>query len=206
MRLKFATIAKWKGRLGNRSTLDPWRRREASSRAFGPGRMEARIPQRGAQAAHGVTQCQTRTTGNPLRVLHTLVERVWQRAGLQPHGLERYVRLTDPMLEEKAADTRSARVVRNELHRTEFVFQTKSRQAYESESALVDVVRYFTRPFDLEATQGIRAGADVFGEAVAKIVARRNLAAHKTVRADHLGKLKRVIAVAEDLRPKSQLR
>jgi transposase len=32
------------------------------------------------------------------------VQRVWQRAGLQPHRLEHYVASTDPAFEEKAAD------------------------------------------------------------------------------------------------------
>jgi transposase len=35
---------------------------------------------------------------------HTLVARAWQRAGLQPHRLERYMRSTDPDFETKAAD------------------------------------------------------------------------------------------------------
>jgi transposase len=37
-------------------------------------------------------------------VSHTLIAKAWQRAGLKPHRLERYVRSTDPDFEAKAAD------------------------------------------------------------------------------------------------------
>jgi hypothetical protein len=86
-----------------------------------------------------------------------------------------------------------------------FVFQTKDRKASEREVAkkLVELFRYFTRPFDLEVAQGIQSGEDAFSEAVAKIVATRDLAAQRTGRSDHLGKLKRVIEATEDLRASS---
>jgi hypothetical protein len=35
---------------------------------------------------------------------HTFVQRAWQRAGLQPHRLDRYTRSTNPAFEAKAAD------------------------------------------------------------------------------------------------------
>jgi hypothetical protein len=86
-----------------------------------------------------------------------------------------------------------------------FLFQTKTRKASERENAqkLVELFGYFTRPFDLEVAQGIQAGEDAFSEAVAKIVASRQLTTEKTERADHLGELKKVIEATADLRAKS---
>jgi hypothetical protein len=86
-----------------------------------------------------------------------------------------------------------------------FLFQTKTRKANERENAqkLVELFGYFTRPFDLEVAQGIQAGEDAFSEAVAKIVATRQLATEKTARPDHLGELKKVIEATADLRAKS---
>ena len=52
----------------------------------------------------GATHWSTRSLAKHLHVPHTLVQRVWQRAGLQPHRLERYMRSNDPAFESKAAD------------------------------------------------------------------------------------------------------
>jgi hypothetical protein len=86
-----------------------------------------------------------------------------------------------------------------------FLFQTKGRKASERVRAqeLIQLFKYFTRPFDLEVAQGIEAGEDTFREAIAKIVATRDLSTQKTQRPDHLGKLKRIIEATEDLRVKS---
>lgn len=51
-----------------------------------------------------LTHWTTRTLGARLRVSHMTVQRVWRRAGLQPHRLERYVASPDPDFEQKAAD------------------------------------------------------------------------------------------------------
>src|SRR5574339_59741 len=71
-----------------------------------------------------------------------------------------------------------------------FLFQAKGRRASERVRAqeLIQLFKYFTRPFDLEVAQGIKAGEDTFREAVAKIVATRDLSTQKTERPDHLGK------------------
>jgi len=53
---------------------------------------------------NGATHWSTRSLAKHLHVPHTLVQRVWQRAGLQPHRLERYLRSNDPAFESKAAD------------------------------------------------------------------------------------------------------
>ena len=83
-----------------------------------------------------------------------------------------------------------------------FLFEVKGRQAGEQASArkLIELFRYFTRPLDLEVAQGIQAGEDAFSEALAKIVATRDLAESATSERDEFGKLKRVIDSTAHLR------
>jgi transposase len=52
----------------------------------------------------GSTQWSTRKLARRLGVSHMMVARVWQRARLQPHRVERYVASDDPDFETKAAD------------------------------------------------------------------------------------------------------
>ena len=53
---------------------------------------------------NGATHWSTRVLARKLGVSHTLIAKAWQRAGLKPHRLERYMRSTDPDFETKAAD------------------------------------------------------------------------------------------------------
>lgn len=98
------TIAKWKtrfrtARLGGLRS----QHRGSKSRVLTP-QLEARILNWTRRAPpHGATHWSTRTLGRKLSVQHTVVARAWQRAGLQPHRLERYMRSTDPDFETKAA-------------------------------------------------------------------------------------------------------
>jgi transposase len=67
--------------------------------------MEARILAKTRQAPpDGSTHWSTRKLAKVLGVSHVLVARVWRRAGLQPHRLERYMLSDDPDFEQKAAD------------------------------------------------------------------------------------------------------
>ena len=67
--------------------------------------MEARILSKTRQRPpDGSTQWSTRKLAKVLGVSHVLVARVWRRAGLQPHRLERYMLSDDPAFEQKAAD------------------------------------------------------------------------------------------------------
>jgi transposase len=67
--------------------------------------MEARILSKTRQRPpDGSTHWSTRKLAKVLGVSHVLVARVWRRAGLQPHRLERYMLSDDPQFEEKAAD------------------------------------------------------------------------------------------------------
>jgi transposase len=100
-----ATIAKWKARFETDRLAGLWGRHQGSKPRLRTPRMEARIlGWTRKPPPHGATHWSTRSLGKHLGVPHTLVARVWRRAGLQPHRLERYVRSTDPAFEEKAAD------------------------------------------------------------------------------------------------------
>lgn len=50
------------------------------------------------------THWTTRRMGERLGISHMTVQRVWRRAGLKPHIIERYVASSDPDFETKAAD------------------------------------------------------------------------------------------------------
>jgi transposase len=52
----------------------------------------------------GSTHWSCRKLADTLSVSKTMVHRVWQEAGLQPHRLERYMASNDPDFERKAAD------------------------------------------------------------------------------------------------------
>jgi transposase len=52
----------------------------------------------------GTTHWSSRRLAQALGVNHMMVMRVWQRAGLRPHRLERYLASDDPEFERKAAD------------------------------------------------------------------------------------------------------
>lgn len=95
-----------------------WRRRFVSERLSGlyarhQGRkaevltpkMEARIlAWTRKKPADGSTHWTTRKLAKQLGVHHMMIARTWQRAGIKPHRIERYMRSTDPNFETKAAD------------------------------------------------------------------------------------------------------
>jgi len=55
-------------------------------------------------AADGSTHWSSRKLARHLGVSHMMVARVWRRAGLKPHRIERYMASDDPDFELKAAD------------------------------------------------------------------------------------------------------
>lgn len=99
------TIALWKARY-QRDGLGGLRGRHRGSKArvLTP-QVEARILSWTRKPpTDGTTHWSTRRLGAKLGVPHTIVQRAWTRAGLQPHRLERYLRSTDPDFEHKAAE------------------------------------------------------------------------------------------------------
>ena len=100
-----ATIAKWKTRFEAHRLAGLWGRHKGSKPRLRTPQMEARILNWTRTAPpNGATHWSTRLLAKHLHVPHTLVQRVWHRAGLQPHRLERYMRSNDPAFETKAAD------------------------------------------------------------------------------------------------------
>jgi transposase len=98
-------------------TLTRWRKRFEQQRLAGlhdaprSGRgdrlspaLEAKILALTQRPPKPTTQWTTRTLAARLGLSHMTVQRVWQRAGLQPHRLERYTASPDPDFERKAAD------------------------------------------------------------------------------------------------------
>jgi hypothetical protein len=68
-------------------------------------RLEARIlewTRRGP--SDGSTDWSTRKLATQLDISHMMVARVWARAGLKSHRIERYMASDDPDFEAKAAD------------------------------------------------------------------------------------------------------
>jgi transposase len=100
-----ATIGKWKTRFEADRLAGLWGRHRGSKPRLRTPQMEARILNWTRKTPpHGATHWSTRTLAKQLGVPHTLVQLVWQRAGLQPHRIERSMRSTDPAFESKAAE------------------------------------------------------------------------------------------------------
>ncbi len=68
-------------------------------------KLEAKILDRTRRPpTDGSTHWSSRKLAKALGVNHMMVARVWKRAGLRPHRLERYMASNDPQFEQKAAD------------------------------------------------------------------------------------------------------
>jgi transposase len=105
MRASITTVGRWKrrfqeGRIGG--LLDAPRR--GRGHAITPA-IEARILRLTKQGPpKPFTHWSVRRLAVQARVSPATVHRVWQRAGLKPHRVERYTATTDPDFEQKAAD------------------------------------------------------------------------------------------------------
>src|SRR5258705_1693768 len=98
-------ISRWKKRFIESRIAGPYRRHKGSKAEVLTPKMEARIiTATGRKPVDGSTHWSTRQLAKHLRVSHILVARVWMRARLQPHRIERYIMSIDPDFEKKAAD------------------------------------------------------------------------------------------------------
>lgn len=100
-----AYIARWKQRVvtGGVPALGDLPRSGRPDRLT--PRLEAKILARSQEPPPApFTHWTTRRMGKLMGVSHVTVHRVWRRAGLKPHRLERYVTSDDPDFEAKAAD------------------------------------------------------------------------------------------------------
>jgi transposase len=100
-----ATVALWKQRFTAGGLAGLGARHQGTRATVLTPALEARIlAWTRRKPPNGATHWSTRLLGRKLGVSHTLIAKTWQRAGLKPHRLERYVRSTDPDFEAKAAD------------------------------------------------------------------------------------------------------
>jgi len=98
-------VSKWRGRfLADR--LDGLYARHQGKRASAMSqRLEARIlAVTRKRPTDGTTHWSSRRLAKHLGVPHMRVARVWARAGIKPHRIERYMTSNDPDFEAKAAD------------------------------------------------------------------------------------------------------
>ena len=100
-----AFIARWQSRFAEQRLAGLFARHQGRPATKRTPRLEARIlawTQR--PPTDGSTHWSSRKLARALGVNHMMVARVWQRAGLKPHRLERYMASDDPDFERKAAD------------------------------------------------------------------------------------------------------
>src|SRR4051794_4632896 len=100
------TIGKWKRRFLEARVAGLEGRYRGNTPTVLTPQLEARIlAWTRKPPTDGSTHWSTRKLAKALKLSsHTFVQRAWQRAGLQPHRLDRYMRSTDPEFDAKAAD------------------------------------------------------------------------------------------------------
>ena len=100
-----AYVARWKARFQEHrlAGLDS---RYAGRKAWViTPEMEARVLAMTRQAPpDGSTHWTSRKLGKVLKISHVTVAKIWSRAGIKPHRIERYMASDDPDFEAKAAD------------------------------------------------------------------------------------------------------
>src|ERR1700704_6331363 len=100
-----AYIARWQARFAQLRLAGLFARHQGRPVSKRTPRLEARILAWTRRAPDdGSTHWSSRRLARALRINHMMVARVWRRAGLKPHRLERYMASDDPDFERKAAD------------------------------------------------------------------------------------------------------
>ena len=98
-------ISRWKKRFQQERLAGLYPRYQGPKVQVCTPKMEARIlAWTQKKPPDGSTHWSTRKLAKHLGVSHMMVARVWRRAGLRPHRIERYVVSNDPDFETKAAD------------------------------------------------------------------------------------------------------
>ena len=98
-------ISRWKQRFGEQRLAGLYARHPGRAVEKRTPKLEARILAWTRKSpSDGSTHWTTRKLARQLGINHMMVARVWKRAGLQPHRLERYLASNDPDFESKAAD------------------------------------------------------------------------------------------------------
>src|ERR1700720_2631740 len=100
-----AYIARWQARFASQRLAGLFARHQGRPVSKRTPRLEARILAWTRRAPDdGSTHWSSRKLARALGINHMMVARVWRRAGLKPHRLERYMASDDPDFERKAAD------------------------------------------------------------------------------------------------------
>lgn len=98
-------IADWKARFLEGRLAGLHARHRGSRRKVLTPAVEARVlSATSRKPKDGSTHWSTRRLARELGTTHMLVHRVWARAGIKPHRMDRYMASDDPRFEEKAAD------------------------------------------------------------------------------------------------------
>lgn len=98
-------IARWKKRFEADRLAGLYARHQGREASVLTPAMEARILEwTRRKPSDGSTHWTTRKLAKALGVNHMVVARTWNRAGLRPHQIERYMASDDPDFETKAAD------------------------------------------------------------------------------------------------------
>src|ERR1700738_1405131 len=98
-------ISRWKGRFEAERLDGLYSRHSGRAVEKRTPALEAKILEWTRRpAADGSTHWSSRKLARHLGVSHMMVARVWRRAGLKPHRIERYMASDDPDFELKAAD------------------------------------------------------------------------------------------------------
>lgn len=98
-------IARWKKRFEAERLAGLYARHPGREATVLTPRLEARILEwTRRKPADGSTHWTTRKLAKALNLNHMVVARTWQRAGIRPHRIERYMASDDPDFEAKAAD------------------------------------------------------------------------------------------------------
>ena len=100
-----AYIARWQARFAHQRLAGLFARHQGRPVSKRTPRLEARILAWTRRApADGSTHWSSRKLARALGINHMIVARVWRRAGLKPHRLERHLASDDPDFERKSAD------------------------------------------------------------------------------------------------------
>jgi transposase len=98
-------ISRWKGRFETERLAGLYSHHRGRAVEKRTPALEARILEWTRRPApDGSTHWSSRKLARHLGISHMMVARVWQRAGLKPHRIERYMASDDPDFELKAAD------------------------------------------------------------------------------------------------------
>lgn len=100
-----AYVTRWRSRFEADGLGGLYSRYKGAPRRVLTTALEARILDKTrTKPSDGSTHWTTRKLGRELGIHHMAVQRVWARAGIKPHRIERYMASNDPEFETKAAD------------------------------------------------------------------------------------------------------